>query len=347
MVESESREQTLFGDGAIHHLMTQGETMDLLRELRRVVELEGETIALLGKNLGPEFEEAVRLLYGCRGRVILTGIGKSGLIAQKIAATMVSTGTPALFLHSAEAMHGDIGIIDKNDRVIAISKSGESEELATILPFIRHIGAPVIAITAQPHSTMAQHSDVVLVTPMDAEACPLNMAPTCSTTAALVVGDALAMTLMKMRGFQPADFALRHPGGQLGKRLLLTVSDVMRTGEANPTIHISNSPRQMLYEMTAKQAGAVSIIDDHCHLLGLVTDYDIRRILETAGDLFAMALKDVMNPQPQWLYADEKAFHALEIMEKREKPISVLPVLDRQNTVIGIVHLHDLIARGL
>ncbi len=321
--------------------------MDILEELRRVIDLEGKTIAELRNNLGPDFEEAIRLLYTCVGKVILTGVGKSGIIAQKIAATMVSTGTPAMFMHGADGLHGEVGILKKEDVLIAIGKSGESEELVTLLPVVRKIGARVISITTQAQSTMARNSDLVLVTPVEEEACPLNMAPTCSTTAALVLGDAMAMALMKLRNFQPADFALFHPGGQLGKRLLLTVGDMMRAGEANPMIHVSSDARTMLYEITSKRAGAVSVVDDNQHLLGLVTDYDIRRVLESGKDFFTMAISDVMNPKPNFVYLEEKAFHALELMEKREKPISVLPVLDRQEKVVGMVHLHDLVARGL
>ena len=321
--------------------------MDVLKELRRVIELEKQTITDLSESLGPVFEEAVKLLYTCKGKVVLTGVGKSGIIAQKIAATLVSTGTPALFLHGAEGMHGDIGIIDKEDIVIAIGKSGESEELLVILPFIRRFGARVISITTNPNSTMARHSDLVLVTPVQEEACPLNMAPTSSTTVALVLGDALAMTLMKLRDFQPTDFALYHPGGQLGKRLLLKVKDVMRSGDGNPIIHESSDPRTMLFEITNKRAGAVSVVDDDQRLLGLVTDFDIRRTLESGKDLFELPIKDIMNPNPNFVYEDEMAIHALEMMEKREKPISVLPVLDSNSKVVGMIHLHDLVARGL
>ena len=321
--------------------------MDVLTELRRVIELEKQTITDLNESLGPVFEEAVKLLYTCQGKVVLTGVGKSGLIAQKIAATLVSTGTPALFLHGAEGMHGDIGIVDKNDIVIAIGKSGESEELLVILPFIRRLGVQVISITTNANSTMARHSDLVLITPVKEEACPLNMAPTSSTTAALVLGDALAMTLMKMRKFQPTDFALYHPGGQLGKRLLLKVKDVMRLGESNPIIHESNDTRTMLFEITSKRAGAISVVDHAQGLLGLVTDFDIRRTLESGKNLFDLSIRDIMNPEPNFVYEDEMAIHALEMMEKREKPISVLPVLDSNSKVVGMVHLHDLVSRGL
>jgi len=321
--------------------------MDILAEINRVMELEGRALARVRERVGPAYEEAVRLIYGCTGKVIVTGMGKSGLIAQKIAATMVSTGTPAIFLHPAEGLHGDIGIAHKDDIILAISKSGESDELTGLLPTIRQLGARVIAITAVPDSMLAKQADIVLLTPIEEEACPLNMAPTCSTTAALVVGDALAITLMKLRNFQPEDFALYHPGGQLGKRLLLTVADIMRAGEANPIIRVMSSVREMLCEITSKRAGAVSVVDDDHHLLGLVTDYDIRRILERGGNILTMTIAEIMNKTPTFVYTDEKAFRALEIMEKREKPFLVLPVLDRQEKVVGMIHLHDLVARGL
>ena len=321
--------------------------MDILEELRRVIRLEAKALNHLEESLSSRFEEAVRMLQACQGKVILMGVGKSSLIANKIAATMVSTGTPAVFLHGSEGMHGDIGIVAKDDIVIAVGKSGESEELVALLPFIRRIGARIVSITAKVESTLARGSDLVLITPIEEEACPLNMAPTCSTTAALVLGDAIAMALMKLRNFQPDDFALFHPGGQLGKRLLLTVGDCMRRGEANPIIDLSQSIRIMLCEMTSKRAGAVSVVDDQSRLLGIITDFDIRRALEEGQDLFAMTIAEVMNEKPTYVYVDEKAVNALEFMEKREKPISVLPVLDRQDKVAGMIHLHDLISRGL
>ena len=321
--------------------------LDILEELRRVIRLEGQAIAQLEGSLGPQFVQAVEMLRASRGKIVLTGVGKSGLIANKIAATMVSTGTPAVFLHGSEGMHGDIGIVAKDDIVLAVGKSGESEELLALLPFIRKIGAKIMAITAQSQSTLAKNSDVVLVTPIQEEACPLQLAPTCSTTAALVLGDALAMALMKLRDFQPADFALFHPGGQLGKRLILTVGDLMRKGEANPVVHLQDDIRSVLCEMTEKRAGAVSVIDDEQRLLGLMTDFDIRRVLEEGKDLFSLSVSEVMNPKPSWVYEDEKAVKALEFMEKREKPISLLPVLNRQEKVVGMIHVHDLISRGL
>ncbi len=326
-----------------HHLRF----MNVLAEIQRVIDLEARTVNALKANLGPAYEEAVRWIFDGQGNVIVTGVGKSGIIAQKIAATMVSTGTPAMFLHSAEGLHGGVGIIKKDDIVLAIGKSGESDELLAMLPVARKIGAKVISITAQPNSTMAMHSDLVLHVPVEEEACPLNLAPTCSTTVALVVGDALAVALMKLRNFQPDDFAINHPGGQLGKRLLLTVGDLMRAGEANPIVSGAKDVRCMLTEMTRQRAGAVSIVDDEQRLLGLVTDYDIRRVLETQQDLFGMTIQEIMNRTPECVFEDENAYAALEKMEKRAKPISVLPVLNRREEVVGMIHIHDLVARGL
>ena len=244
-------------------------------KLRRVIELEKQTISDLGKSLGPAYEEAVQLLFACTGKVVVTGVGKSGIIAQKIAATLVSTGTPALFLHGAEGMHGDIGIVSKEDIVLAIGKSGESEELLTILPFIRRLGARVISITANPDSAMARTSDLVLVTPVREEACPLNMAPTSQyDRPRWFLGDALAMTLMKMRNFQPTDFCPLSPWWAAWKSAYsFTVGDIMRSGESNPIIHISKDSQTMLLEITKKRAGAISVVDDDRHLLGLVTDF--------------------------------------------------------------------------
>jgi arabinose-5-phosphate isomerase len=321
--------------------------LDILSEINRVIELEARTVARLRERVGPEYEAAVLLLYACPGKVILTGIGKSGIVAQKIASTLVSTGTPAMFLHPSEGAHGDIGIAHKDDVILAITKSGESDEIIALLPSIRQIGARLIAITGMADSTIARHSDIVLLTPVEEEACPLNMAPTCSTTAALVVGDALAMALMKLRNFQPEEFALYHPGGQLGKRLLLTVRDLMRTGARCPVVKLTATVQEMFSELTAKHLGAVSIIDDAGRLAGLITDYDIRRVIREGKNIFTMSIRDIMNPNPVRVNVDEKAFQALKIMEEREKPLAVLPVVDADSIVRGMIHLHDLIDKGL
>lgn len=321
---------------------------NLLDEISRVFDIEIDALTRVRKSLGPAYAEAVRLIFECRGKVIVTGVGKSGLIAQKIAATMASTGTPAIFLHPADGMHGGLGVVQAGDVVLAIGKSGESDELITILPPLRIIGVRVIAVTGNAESTLARNADVVLVADAGMEACPMNLAPTSSTTVALVVGDALAVALMKLRDFRPENFALYHPGGQLGKRLLLTVGDIMRSGSNNPVIHIAVSTREMLLEMTSKRMGATSVVDDAGGLRGLVTDYDVRRVLEQGHDLFSMTIVDVMNRAPSYTFSDEKAVTALEQMEHRERPFLLLPVLNRETRkVVGMIHLHDLVARGL
>lgn len=321
---------------------------EILAELRRVFDIELEALVRVREALGDAHAEAAQMLHGCRGKVVVTGVGKSGTIAGKIAATLASTGTPAIFLHPGDGMHGSIGVVQKDDIVLAIGKSGESDELIAILPAVRKIGARIIAVTASPESTLARHADMVLVANAGTEACPMNLAPTSSTTVALVLGDALALALMKLRDFRPEHFALFHPGGQLGKRLLLTVGDIMRSGPDNPVLNMSETTRRMLVEMTSKRTGAVSVIDDESNLLGLVTDYDIRRVLEQGRDIFSMTVAEVMNPRPSYTYSDEKAITALEHMENREKPFLLLPVLNRETRkVVGMIHLHDLVARGL
>ena len=320
----------------------------MLDEMLRVFQLEIDTLVKVRDSLDESYSRAADLLAECKGKVVVTGMGKSGLIAQKIASTMVSTGTPALFLHPGDGMHGDVGIIGEDDVVLAISKSGETEELLAILLYVKKIGVPVISITANSASTLGRTSDLLLITPVDEEACPLNLAPTSSTTAALVVGDALAMTLMKRSGFTPERFALFHPGGQLGRRLLITVADIMRTGEDNPIVNLNDNLRQTLYEISSKRCGAVSVVDDQGNLAGLVTDYDVRAALEESSDFFSLAIADVMNSTPTFIRSDHLAIDALELMENRPKPFMVLPVLDADgNRVVGMIHVHDLIAKGL
>ena len=322
--------------------------MNMLEEIDRVFQLEINTLTNVRKHLDKSYLEAAELLFQCSGKVIVTGMGKSGLIAQKIASTMVSTGTVAAFLHPGDGLHGDVGIIREGDVVLALSKSGETEELLSLLLYVKKIGVPVITITARPESMLGKASNLVLFTPIDEEACPLDLAPTSSTTAALVVGDALAMTLMKKRGVTPEQFALWHPGGQLGKRLLLTVADVMRSGEDNPVVDLGTSVKVMLYEISSKRCGAVSIIGDDGKLIGLITDYDVRRKLEEDGDIFSSTIADIMNPNPSSAYSDDLAITAMETMRNRPNPFLVLPVLDRaKNKVVGMLHLHDLISKGL
>lgn len=321
--------------------------LDIAGEIRRVLGIEARALSRLRRAVDGAYTRAVSELARCRGKVILTGVGKSGLIAQKIAATFSSTGTPAAYLNPSEAMHGGLGFIQREDLVLAVGKSGESEELNSLLPALRRIGATLIAITANPRSTLARGARIVLETPVSEEACPLNLAPTSSTTAALAVGDALAVALMKLRNFGAEHFARNHPGGRLGRRLNLKVSDIMRGGESNPVVKLGDTVSRMLVEITRLQAGAVSIVDSRGRFVGLVTDYDIRRALERGKDVLSAPIRAIMNPRPTTVRAEEPAAKAIALMENRHNPFNVLPVLDRRRRPVGMVQIHDLRARGL
>jgi len=321
--------------------------IDIESEIMRVIDIEMKGLSLLREQINSSVKNAVEIIYNCRGKVILTGMGKSGLVAKKIASTMSSVGTPAIFVHPAEGMHGDLGIIAAEDVVIAIGKSGESSELNGVLPSIKSVGAKIIGIMGNGNSTLARYSDVVVDLGDLEEACPLNMAPTTSSTVTMVLGDAMAVALMKMRDFDLADYALLHPGGQIGKRLTMRVSDVMLKDSNNPVINITESVKNCISEISSKLAGAVSVVDNDSKILGLVTDYDIRRHIKKEENIFAMEIKDIMNPDPIFVYEDEKAFSALRMMQEREKPITILSVLDRNNIVIGMLRMHDLVKEGL
>lgn len=323
------------------------EQIDILEEIARVLDIEIEGLQSVRANLTDKFALAVRMIASCSGQVFLTGVGKSGIVARKIAATMRSTGTQAAFLHAGEALHGDLGIIRDGDIVVAIGKSGETIELNSLLRIVKKNGTRIIAITANGESSMAMISDVVLDLKIPREACPLNLAPTTSTTAALVVGDAIALALMKLKDISAEDFAKRHPGGQIGARLLLSVSDVMRKGDQNPIIRVDQSIKEMLVRITAFRVGAISVINESEELLGLVSDFDIRKALESDRNIFSMAIPDIMNSSPEWIYEDVKAAEALEMMRRREKPTAIVPVLNRAGKVVGMIHLHDLISAGL
>lgn len=322
-------------------------SLNVSREIRRVIDLEAKALLRVRRAVNGSYDKAVRWMLECRGKVILSGVGKSGLIAQKIAATLSSTGTPAVYLPPTDAMHGGLGLIQKNDLIVAIGKSGESEEFSVLLPTLRSIGAKLIAITANKKSTLAKSADLVLETPIEDEACPLNLAPTCSTTAALAVGDALAVAVMKLRDFKTEAFARNHPGGRLGRRLNLTVGDIMRSGEDNPVVHVTDTVSHMLVEITRLRAGAVSIVDARGRLVGLVTDFDIRRMLEKGKNPRKLAISDIMNPRPTAIRPEEPALKAVGIMEKRKNPFNVLPVVDRARRAVGMIQIHDLRARGL
>lgn len=322
-------------------------TVDILKEIRNVFDIEIEALKAVRTSISLDFEKAVQLIAECRGKVVVTGIGKSGIIANKIAATLTSTGTPATFIHASEALHGDLGLITRDDVVIAIGKSGETPEVNVLLPIIRKLGATIIAITANARSTLGMAADVLVPLDIPREACPLNLAPTASTTASLVAGDAIAVALMKLKQVSTEDFARSHPGGQLGKRLLLLVADIMRTGSRNPTILVSDSIKNMLVRITAGQAGAISIVNDDEQLIGLVSDYDIRKALEEDRNILKLSIASLMNPRPTFIYDDQKAIDALNLMQSRTKPTSVLPVVNRANKVVGMLHVLDLVAAGL
>jgi arabinose-5-phosphate isomerase len=319
----------------------------ILKEIRRVLHLEARTLAGLERAADKSYAAAVRLLASCRGKVIVTGVGKSGLIAQKIAATLSSTGSPAVHLDPSEAQHGGLGLVQKGDVLIAVGKSGESDELNALLPRLRAIGVKIVALTANPGSTLARAAALVLLTPVEAEACPHNLAPTSSTTAALAAGDALAVALMQLRGFGRESFALNHPAGRIGRRLTLKVSDIMRGGEDNPVVRADVTAAAMLMEMTRQRAGAVSVVDARGKLLGLVTDYDVRRGLEKGLDIRKLPVSGIMNRRPTTIAPTALAARAVEVMENRKNPFNVLPVVDARGRSVGMIQIHDLRARGL
>ena len=321
--------------------------IDIESEIIKVIDIEMKGLSLLREQIDSSVKSAVEIIFNCSGKVILTGMGKSGLVAKKIASTMSSVGTPAIFMHPAEGMHGDLGIIGADDVVIAIGKSGESTELNGVLPSVKNVGAKIIGVMGEADSTLARYSDIIINIGNIEEACPFNMAPTTSSTVTMVLGDAMAVALMKMRGFDLADYALLHPGGQIGKRLTMMVSDIMLQGSNNPIINISDSVKNCISEISRKLAGAVSVVDNEGMLMGLVTDYDIRTHLEKEENIFSMKIEEIMNSNPVFIYDDEKAFSALKIMQERERPITILSVLNRKNLVVGMLRMHDLIKEGL
>jgi len=311
----------------------------------RVLRIEGEAVAALADRLDGRFARAVELLQACRGRVVLTGMGKSGYIAQKIAATFSSTGTPALFLHPAEGVHGDLGMIVRGDVVVAISNSGETEELVSILPHIRRFGVPLVSLVGNPQSTLARESDVALDVSVKEEACPLNPAPTASTTAALAMGDALAVALLEQRGFREEDFALLHPGGRLGRRLLLRVRDLMHTGEGLPLVREEATMREAILEISGKRLGMTAVVDSAGLLCGIVTDGDLRRALQKFPDLLTRRVAECMTRKPKTIPRDELAARAVQVMEQYS--ITSLLVVGEGGRPEGVLHLHDLLKAGV
>jgi arabinose-5-phosphate isomerase len=317
----------------------------LSREVaRQVLETEAEAIRNLMESLGDEFDQAVELISGCTGRVVLTGMGKSGIICRKIAATLRSTGTPANFMHPAEAIHGDLGMVTKDDLVVAVSQSGTTEEILNLLAILRRIGVSLIAITSSPGSALAETADLHLDLGVRREACPMNLAPTASTTASLALGDALAMAVSVKKGFREEDFARLHPGGKLGKRFL-KVSDLMHTGDLVPRVAADTAMKDVIYEMSRKGLGMTTVQDGDGRLLGLITDGDLRRLMERDPDPLAHTAEEVMHKGGACIEPNELATAALKLLE--EKRITSLMVCDGEAPVLGVLHLHDLWGVGL
>ena len=320
----------------------------IIEQAQKVLAVEAQAIERLIPRIDEHFIKAIELLLDCKGRVIVTGMGKSGLVGKKIAATLASTGTPSFFLHPAEGIHGDLGMVTADDVVISLSNSGETTEVVSISPIIKRIGASIIAMCGNSQSTMALNADVFIDVSVDEEACPLGLAPTASTTATLAMGDAIAVVLLSKRKFTPEDFALFHPGGSLGRKLLLTVENVMHSGEDNPIVSAETNVKEALFVMTSKGLGATAVVDQSGCLLGILTDGDIRRGLETGHQFLEESVVNIMTKTPKTITADKLAAAALSIMEKNKpRPITVLPVVDKNNFVIGIVHLTDLLRQGV
>ena len=321
------------------------ETKSLAEMGREALRIEARAVAALVDRLGADFDKACRMLLACPGRVVVSGMGKSGHVGRKIAATLASTGTPSFFLHPAEASHGDLGMLTKGDIVLAISYSGETVELLTILPLIKRMDAPLIAMTGNPQSTLAREAVVHLDVSVPAEACPLNLAPTASTTAALAMGDALAVALLGHRGFTEADFALSHPGGTLGKRLLLRVRDVMRSGNDLPTVGPDTPLTEGLLEMSRKRLGMTAIVDGRGQVAGIFTDGDLRRALDRNIDVHKSRMADVMTKGCRSIGPDELAAEAVLLMEKHA--VTGLLVLDSNGLLVGALNVHDLLRAGV
>jgi arabinose-5-phosphate isomerase len=312
---------------------------------RNVIKTEAQMIANLVSRIDHRFAQACHLLYHCQGRIVVMGMGKSGHIGKKIAATFASTGSPAFFIHPSEAKHGDIGMLTKQDAILAISYSGESEELTSILPFIKRFEIPLIALTGNPQSTLAKTATVHLDVSVEKEACPLGLAPTSSTTATLVMGDALAMALLDIRGFTKNDFALSHPGGTLGRRLLLRIEEIMRQDHEIPIISLNATLKEALVEMTSKKLGMTTIINEAGELSGIFTDGDVRRALDNNTDIHLTQIHQIMSKHPKTIPSNMLAADALNLMEDHK--ITSLVITNPQKKPIGIVHIHDILRAGV
>jgi len=318
---------------------------NIIQRAKNVLDIEARAISDLKKNINADFVRAAQIILHSKGRVVVTGVGKTGIIGQKLSATLSSTGTPSLFLHSAEAIHGDLGRVTHDDTVIILSYSGESEEIKKLLPVLKKIGSKIISITGNPKSLMARYSDVVLNTRVAKEACPLGLAPTASTTAMLAMSDALAVCLLELKGFKEKDFAFFHPGGTLGRKLLLKVEDIMRKGSANPVVKEDKKVSEVLVKITQGRAGSASVVGKSGVLSGIFTDGDLRRHLELDPNLAARKVKDVMTKSPTVVHPDMLAAEAMRIM--REKKIDEVPVVDKNHKPVGLLDVQDLLKAGL
>ena len=320
--------------------------MDALSIAKRVLQTEADAVRALIDKLDGSFEKAIDIIYEARGRVVVTGMGKSGLVGKKIAATLASTGTPAFFLHPAEASHGDLGMVTTRDVIIAISNSGETDEITDLIPFLKRFNVTVISMTGNPNSTLALAADVSLDISVKEEACPLGITPTASTTATLAMGDAIAVTLLVKRGFRQEDFASFHPSGSLGKKLFIRVRDLMHKGDALPVIDPSTSVMNAVMEISSKRLGIAIVAGDDRKLLGIVTDGDVRRGIQKWGkDFFDMKAEEVMTNNPKAISQDELAAKALSVMETYS--ITSLVVPDHEGKAVGIIHLHDILKEGI
>ena len=322
--------------------MTENE---IIKTGRNVIKIEAEAVANLEKSINQDFVKAIDIIYATKGRVVLTGMGKSGLIARKIVATLNSTGTAAIYLHPTDALHGDLGMVRKEDVVILISKSGSTEEIAKLMPMFKRLGVKLIAMSGNPDSSLVKGSDIFLNISVKEEACPHDLAPTSSTTATLVMGDALSVALLQKRGFTAEDFALLHPGGSLGKRLSLKIDEIMTKGDGVPVVKENSSIKDIILEMTSKRLGTTCVVDKTGKLSGIITDGDLRRLLEKTMDVKHLVATDIMSKNPKVTEKDYLASFALQLMESHK--ITSLIVTDRDKKPIGIVHLHDLINLGL
>ncbi len=323
----------------------------ILEEGKCVIRLEAEALLALESRLGEEFERAVRLFVACMergGRLVITGVGKSGLVGQKIAATFNSTGTPTFFLHPTEGLHGDLGMVTSRDTVVAISKSGRSDEIHSLMPWLLRLGVTVVALTGDPESPLARSADIVLDTGVEREACPLGLAPTASSTAALAMGDALAVALFRARGLKAQDFAFRHPGGVLGKRLNLRVREIMHSGDRVPKVPATSTMREAILEIIQKRLGVTTVVGPDGRLAGLVADGDLKRIMLRSDDFMKFHVKDVMTPDPRTIGPDELVTRALQRMEENpQRLITSLVVVDDDKRPVGIIHIHDCLRAGV